>query len=107
MNFAVSPEAQEHLLSVAGSRIIEIKDVWHVRYAVRAFLEYSLVDFFPVYRDLNRCLDPDTYLITFHAQYGNGDIVTDDNFLINTPGQNEHSNLLLDSDTACVLSLIK
>ena len=32
----------------------------------------------------------DSYMMTFQAQYCNGDIVTDDNSLINTPCQNEH-----------------
>ena len=47
---------------------------------VCAFLEYSLVNFLPVYRDLRRRLDSNKYLMTFHAQYGHCDIVTDDNF---------------------------
>jgi hypothetical protein len=32
-----------------------------------AFLEYSLVDFFPMDLDLTRGIDPDTYLIPSHA----------------------------------------
>ncbi len=96
--------AQEHSLTVS-KRISDIRDRWRVQRPVRAFLEYSLVDFFPVYRDLTRCLDSDTYLITFYAQYCNGYIVTDDNFLTNTPCQNEHSNRPLVLDTSYVLSL--
>ncbi len=60
-------------------------------FLVCTFLEYSLVDFFAVYRDLTRRLDPNNYLMTFHAHYCDGDIVIDNNFLINAPCHNKHS----------------
>jgi len=69
------------------------------------FIEYSLVNFFPVYLDLTRRIDPETYLIAFYAHYYNSDIITDDKFLPNPSCQNEHSNLPLVSDTSCVLLL--
>ena len=69
-------------------------------FLVCTFFEYLLIDFFPVYRDLTRRLDPNKYLMTFHAQYCNGDVITDDNFLPTTPCQNEHSNLSMVSGTS-------
>ena len=58
-----------------------------------ALLAVTLLTLMLLYRDLRGRLDSNKYLMTFHAQYCNGDIVTDDNFLPTTPCQNEHSNL--------------
>ena len=60
--------------------------------AVRPFLEYSLVDFFAMNLDFGWRRDPDTYLVTFHTQYGNGDNLANDKFLTNFSCQYEHSN---------------
>ena len=68
--------------------------------AISAFLEYSQVDFFAVHLDFARRSDPDAYLTSFHGQYCNGDIITDDQSLPNPSCQNEHSNLPV--ATACV-----
>jgi len=68
---------------------------WSVAAAVTGcfctFFKNSLINFFPVYLDFWWCLDPDTYLISFHAQYCNDDIVTNDKFFPDTPCQNEHN----------------
>jgi hypothetical protein len=74
--------------------------------AVRAFLEYSQVNFFTVYLDFGRCRDSDTYLTSFHAQYCNVDIITDDQALPNPSCQYEHTHLPMVSDTSCANPLL-
>lgn len=68
--------------------------------AFRTLFQDSLVDFFSVNLDLWRSLDPDSYLITFYAQYRYSDIITDDKFFPNSSCQNEHYNLPMVSDSS-------
>jgi len=72
-----------------------------------AFLEYSLVDFFPVNLDFGRRRDSDTYLITSYAQYCNSYVIADNKLLSDLSHQNEHGNLPLISDTSYPLDLRK
>jgi hypothetical protein len=72
---------------------------------VGSFLQNPLVDFFPVYLHLGRCLNADPYLVPLYAQYRNHDIVTDDKLLSNSSCQNEHNTLPLVPDTSCIRAI--
>ena len=68
--------------------------------AIAAFLEDTLVNFFTMHLHVGRCLDADSDLIPFNAQYGDRDVVPNDKFLSNSSCQYEHSYLPLVSDTS-------
>jgi hypothetical protein len=68
---------------------------------VGPFLQDALVDFFAVHLNFGRCLDADTYLITFYAKHCYGDIITNDKFLSDPSCQNQHANLPLVWGASC------
>ena len=89
-----------HLAFQRGARILvncfrvkiySMSESAGVTCSICAFFKNSLVNFFPVYLDFGRRLDPDTYLISFYSEYRNDDIITDDKFLPDTPCQYEHN----------------
>jgi hypothetical protein len=59
----------------------------------------ALVNLLTVHGDFLGSIDANAHLITFHAQHGNGDIVTYHQGLSDPASQNQHSFLLTDSIT--------
>src|SRR5690606_34951131 len=59
----------------------------------------ALVNLFAVHGDFLRSIDANAHLITFHAQYGDGDVITHHQGLSDPASQNQHSFLLTDSIT--------
>jgi len=53
------------------------------------------IDFFAMHRNVLGCVDPNPDLITFHAQHGDGDFITDHERFPNSARQYQHIKLLL------------
>jgi hypothetical protein len=74
--------------------------------AVVPLFQDPLVDFLAVNLDVMGCLDAYSDLVALDSQYGDRDVVTDNELLSYSSCQYQHNNLPLVSDTSCIRAFI-